>query len=78
MKPTPLTLKEIYAAVCQLRPGRTVAMTDAGVYIHDDDRWTAVACVMVNGLIAITAGTVPAIGNDAFERIVKERREVCA
>ena len=78
MKPTHLTLKEVFGIVSQLRPTHTVAMTDAGVYLKEGDRWTAIACVMVGGVIAITAGTVPAIGNDAFERLVKERREVCA
>ena len=53
-------------------------MTDAGVYLKEGDRWTAIACVMLNGMIAITAGTVPTIGNQAFETLVKERREVCA
>ena len=75
---THLSLQEIYSAVCHLRPTHTVAMTDAGVYILEGDRWTAVACVMVNGMIAVTAGTVPAIGNAAFETLVKERREVVA
>lgn len=78
MKPTHLSLREIYTVVCSARPTHTVAMTDAGVYLKEGDRWTAIACVMLNGMIAITAGTVPTIGNQAFETLVKERREVCA
>ena len=74
---THLSLREIFDLVCRTRPGTTVGMTTAGVYVKSGDRWEAVACVMVNGMIAVTAGVVPAINNPAFETLVVEKREVC-